>query len=44
MGKENTMEEMDTIIREVKDVVAYLRKMSPVWRELEKGARNYVIQ
>ena len=44
LGKENTMEEMDTIIREVKDVVAYLRKMSPVWRELEKGARNYVIQ
>ena len=44
LGEENTMEEMDTIIREVKDVVAYLRKISPVWRELEKGARNYVIQ
>ncbi len=44
LGEENTMEEMDTIIEHTKEVVSYLRGISPVWKELQKGERNYVIQ
>lgn len=43
LSKYNTEEEIDTVIREVKDVVEYLRKISPVWDELQKGVRNHVI-
>lgn len=39
----NTMEEVETVIWEVTEVVAYLRNMSPVWDELEKGEREHVI-
>lgn len=44
LGEENTMEEIDTIIQDTKEVVSYLRGISPVWKELEKGERTYVIQ
>ncbi len=44
LGEENTLEEVETIIRETKDVVAYLRGISPVWKALEKGEKAYVIQ
>ena len=44
LGEENTEEEINTIIRETKDIVSYLREMSPVWKELEKGAKSHVIQ
>ena len=40
----NTMEEMEIIIRGVRDVVQLLRSMSPVWRDLQEGKRTYVIQ
>lgn len=39
----NNEEEMNHIIKVVPEVVAYLRDMSPVWDELQKGERNYVI-
>ena len=42
--KENTEAEVDTMLREIPKVVEYLRNMSPVWRELQKGERDYVIQ
>ena len=42
--EENTEAEVDTMLREIPKVVEYLRNMSPVWRELQKGARDYVIQ
>ena len=42
--EENTEAEVDTMLREIPKVVEYLRNMSPVWRELQKGARSYVIQ
>lgn len=41
--EENTMEQMDYIIEKVPQVVSYLRNMSPVWDELEKGERKHVI-
>lgn len=42
--EENTEEEVDAMIQEIPQVVEYLRNMSPVWRDLQKGARSYVIQ
>ncbi len=43
IGEYNTMEEIDHIIEVVPRVVAYLRNMSPVWDELEKGLRPHLI-
>lgn len=40
----NTEEEIDHIIKNVPEVVGYLRSMSPVWKDLEEGKRKYVIQ
>ncbi len=42
--EENTPEEMDYIIQAVKDTVAHLRQMSPVWRDLKNGKRAFVIK
>ena len=43
IGEYNTMEEIDHIIEVVPKVVQYLRNMSPVWDELEKGQRQHLI-
>ena len=40
----NTEEEINAILEAVPQVVDYLRNMSPVWRDLQKGDRSYVIQ
>ena len=40
---ENTVEEMHYIVQEVPKVVEYLRSISPVWEELEKGERKHLI-
>ena len=42
IGEYNTMEEMEYIIEVVPQVVAYLRNMSPVWDELQKGTRQHL--
>ena len=39
----NTMEEMEHIVKTVPEVVAYLRNMSPVWRDLQTGKRQYIL-
>ena len=39
---ENTEEEMDHILTVVPQVVEYLRKMSPVWKDLESGKRQFI--
>ena len=39
---DNTDEEMDHILKVVPEVVDYLRKMSPVWKDLESGKRQYI--
>ena len=44
LSAENTPEEMERIIRDVTDVVAYLRSISPVWRDLQNGKQNFIIQ
>ena len=43
IGEYNRMEEIDHIIDTVPRVVDYLRSMSPVWDELEKGQRPHLI-
>ena len=42
LGEEATEEEVDYVIRSVKEVVARLRAMSPVWRDLQAGKRQYI--
>ena len=44
LSHENTPEEMDRIIEAVTEVVTYLRSISPIWNDLQKGIKNYVIQ
>ena len=44
LSHENTEEEVEHIIRSVTEVVAYLRSISPVWRDLQSGKQNFVIQ
>ena len=39
----NTMEEIDHILTYVPQVVQQLRNMSPVWRELQNGEREYIL-
>ena len=40
---ENTDEEIDYILRCVPQVVELLRNMSPVWRDLQNGEREYIL-
>ena len=39
----NTDEEIDHILEIVPKVVAQLRQMSPVWRDLQNGKRKYIL-
>ena len=39
----NTMEEVDHILKVVPEVVQTLRNMSPVWRDLQTGKREYIL-
>ncbi len=42
--EENTPEEVQYIIKAVTEVVNYLRGMSPVWRELISGEKQFILQ
>lgn len=44
LSEENTEEEIDYTVQAVKEVVAYLRGISPVWRDLINGKRQFIIQ
>ena len=39
----NTDEEVDHILKVVPEVVQLLRNMSPVWRDLQEGKREYIL-
>lgn len=43
LSEYNTESDVDAIIEAVPQVVEYLRNMSPVWEELEKGERKHLI-
>lgn len=44
LSDENTAEEIDYTIETVKNVVEYLRGMSPVWRDLINGKKEFIIK
>jgi cysteine desulfurase len=43
LSHETTDEEVDTVLRVLPEVVSTLRNMSPVWRDLQNGKRQYII-
>lgn len=43
LSEYNTEEDVEAILQAVPQVVEYLRDMSPVWEELEKGERPHLI-
>jgi len=43
LSEYNTEEEVDHILKVVPEVVQYLRNMSPVWRDLLSGKREYIL-
>lgn len=43
LSKYTTEDEIDYVIKKVPAIVDYLRKMSPVWDELQKGERKYAL-
>ena len=43
LGEDVTEEQVDYLIAATKDVVAYLRSISPVWRDLQDGKRAYIL-
>lgn len=44
LSEETTPEEVEYMIKAIGETVSYLRDMSPIWRDLQEGKRNYVIQ
>ena len=43
LSEYNTEEEVDHILKAVPEVVQHLRNMSPVWRDLQTGKREYIL-
>ena len=43
LSEYNTEEEVDHILKVVPEVVQHLRNMSPVWRDLQTGKREYIL-
>ena len=43
LSEYNTEEEIEHILTVVPQVVSYLRGISPVWRDLQTGKRNYIL-
>ena len=43
LSEYNTDEEVEHILKVVPEVVGYLRNMSPVWRDLQNGKREYIL-
>jgi len=42
LSEENTEEEIEYTIEAVKEVVAYLRSISPIWRDLVEGKKEFI--
>ena len=44
LSEETTAEEVEYTIQAVKETVAYLRGMSPIWRDLVSGRKEFIIK
>ena len=44
LSEENTEEEIDYTIKCVEEVVEYLRSISPIWRDLVEGKKQFIIK
>lgn len=44
LSEENTEEEIDYTIKAVKEVVEYLRSISPIWRDLCEGKKDFILK
>ena len=44
LSEENTEQEIDYTIKAVKEVVEYLRGISPIWRDLVSGKKEFIIK
>lgn len=44
LSEENTEEEIEYVIKSVKEVVEYLRGISPIWRDLVSGKKEFMIK
>ena len=44
LSEENTEEEIDYTIKAVKEVVEYLRGISPIWRDLCEGSKEFILK
>ena len=43
LGEDATAEEVDYLIRNVREVVEYLRGFSPIWRDLMSGKKPFIL-
>ena len=43
IGEDITAEEIDYIVQSVKEVTAYLRGFSPIWRDLMTGKKEFIL-
>lgn len=44
LGEEMTQDSIDEIARSVREVVTYLRGISPFWRDLQSGKREHIFK
>ena len=44
LSEENTEEEIEYTVKSVKEVVGYLRSISPIWRDLVNGKKEFIIK
>lgn len=44
LSEKNTEEEIEYTIKAVKEVVGYLRSISPIWRDLVNGKKEFIIK
>ena len=44
LSEENTEEEIEYMIKSVKEVVEYLRSISPIWRDLARGKKEFILK
>lgn len=43
LSAENTEEQVDYLLQEIPNVVEYLRSISPMWKDLTRGKRQFVL-